>query len=71
LSTSQAFGSKPGYDLIVGLPPAIRDAYRAEIERLRAEQVKESDPAKSKAIGDEIAELEAELIVEDWPMFDD
>jgi hypothetical protein len=55
----------------MGLHPAIREAYEAEIKRLTAEKDKQKDPTKRAEIDAEIADLEAELVLEDWPMFDD
>jgi hypothetical protein len=49
------------------LPEAVRDAYRAEIKRLE-ERLKTASEEEAVQIRKGISDLEAELVVEDWPI---
>jgi hypothetical protein len=52
------------------LPQAVREAYEAEIRRLEKLLETASDEDATR-LQEAIGELEAELVVEDWPIEDD
>jgi hypothetical protein len=51
------------------LPKEVREAYEAEIQRLEQRLGGASD-SEAESIRASIADLEEELLIEDWPMVD-